>query len=61
MHTVPSPCIGVCRIDPPGGFCIGCQRTLDEIADWPMLSNAEKQRLLESLKERSTSARPASR
>jgi predicted Fe-S protein YdhL (DUF1289 family) len=29
-----SPCIGICRIDEATGWCLGCARTADEIADW---------------------------
>ena len=52
MHTPPSPCNSVCRIDPETGLCLGCKRTLEEIADWPMLSGGEKRALLERLKSR---------
>jgi predicted Fe-S protein YdhL (DUF1289 family) len=52
MHTLVSPCTGVCRIDPKGELCLGCKRTLDEIADWPILSNAEKRAVLKALEER---------
>jgi predicted Fe-S protein YdhL (DUF1289 family) len=31
---VPSPCTNVCTIDPVTGLCVGCLRTLDEIARW---------------------------
>jgi predicted Fe-S protein YdhL (DUF1289 family) len=31
---VPSPCVGVCRLDEAGACCIGCGRTLDEVAKW---------------------------
>jgi predicted Fe-S protein YdhL (DUF1289 family) len=34
------------------GWCQGCKRTLGEIADWPMLSNAEKRAVLRRLEER---------
>ncbi len=30
----PSPCIGVCVINPQTQLCDGCFRTLDEIAAW---------------------------
>jgi hypothetical protein len=40
--TVPSPCIGVCSFDEASGCCLGCLRTLDEIAGWSLFSNAEK-------------------
>lgn len=34
LRPVPSPCIGVCRIDDATALCVGCLRTLDEIASW---------------------------
>lgn len=52
MHTPPSPCTQVCRIDSATGLCLGCKRTLDEIADWPILSRADKLKLLDQLKTR---------
>jgi uncharacterized protein len=52
MRDVPSPCTGVCRIEPDSGLCGGCKRTLTEIADWPMLANAEKRAVLRALEER---------
>jgi predicted Fe-S protein YdhL (DUF1289 family) len=30
----PSPCTGVCQIDPATGLCLGCARTAAEIAAW---------------------------
>jgi predicted Fe-S protein YdhL (DUF1289 family) len=36
---VPSPCISVCRIDAASGLCVGCLRTLDEIAAWSGLDD----------------------
>ena len=50
----PSPCDRTCRIDPTTGWCLGCRRTLDEIADWPMLSAQEKHALLDRLADRET-------
>ena len=48
----PSPCIGVCRIARRTRSCEGCKRTLDEIADWPMLKAAEKRAILAQLPTR---------
>ncbi len=31
---IPSPCIGLCRMDSHSGFCAGCARTAEEIAGW---------------------------
>ena len=52
MRQPLSPCISVCRIDAATGLCQGCLRTLQEIADWPMLSLREKDALLWRLRER---------
>ncbi|MCL5968430.1 MAG: DUF1289 domain-containing protein [Betaproteobacteria bacterium] len=40
---LPSPCVGVCRMDAASGLCLGCWRTLDEIAHWSAYS-PEQQR-----------------
>jgi predicted Fe-S protein YdhL (DUF1289 family) len=39
---VPSPCISVCRMDARTGLCEGCFRTIDEIARWSALPDAER-------------------
>ena len=41
-REVGSPCISVCVMDPGLGYCIGCLRTLDEIADWINLDSAAR-------------------
>ena len=40
--TVASPCTSVCRMDARTGWCEGCLRTLDEIATWSALADADK-------------------
>ena len=52
MAHPPSPCDGTCRIDESSGWCLGCRRTLTEIADWPMLTPREKRAVLRGLEER---------
>jgi predicted Fe-S protein YdhL (DUF1289 family) len=47
-----SPCVDVCVLDEAGEFCLGCRRTLDEIASWPTLTADEKRAVLEVLSER---------
>ncbi|MEM6588107.1 MAG: DUF1289 domain-containing protein [Pseudomonadota bacterium] len=32
--TITSPCTGICKLDEPTGWCIGCGRSGDEIAVW---------------------------
>jgi predicted Fe-S protein YdhL (DUF1289 family) len=46
---VPSPCIGLCRIDQHSGFCVGCARTAAEIASWKNAPDAEKTRVRSEL------------
>lgn len=40
-----TPCIGVCKLDAQG-YCVGCRRTLDEIARWGTMSDAERMRCM---------------
>lgn len=58
MDDVPSPCIQVCRIDPRTGICVGCRRTMDEIAAWPTLDRAGKERVLREIAERENDPAP---
>ena len=46
---VPSPCISVCRIDEASGLCVGCLRTLDEIAAWGALDDAARRRVWQAI------------
>ena len=54
-----SPCVKVCRMDPGLGLCLGCRRTLDEIARWAQMSDAERERILAELPARSDVAKVA--
>ncbi|MFT4246726.1 MAG: CoA pyrophosphatase [Pseudomonas sp.] len=45
---ISTPCIGLCTLDQTG-FCRGCRRSLDEIARWTRMSDAERRHCLESL------------
>lgn len=36
-----SPCIAVCVLDPASGYCRGCARTVEEIANWLRYTPAE--------------------
>jgi predicted Fe-S protein YdhL (DUF1289 family) len=37
-----SPCVRVCALDERTGVCLGCGRTLAEIAAWSSMSEAER-------------------
>jgi uncharacterized protein len=52
MPPVQSPCIGVCRLDPASSICLGCGRTLEEIAKWTHLDNLQKKQVTKLLEAR---------
>jgi len=47
-----SPCIKVCTIEAATGLCVGCARTLTEIAAWSALSEGERARIMTELPAR---------
>lgn len=49
---VPSPCNSVCQMDDDSGWCLGCLRTLDEVAQWSVLDDHEKRAIWSRLLER---------
>ena len=53
---VPSPCNNVCRMDERSGWCLGCCRTLDEIASWSSLDEERKRAIVEALPSRREAA-----
>jgi len=52
----PSPCLGICIMDPRTRQCRGCLRTVEEIASWYEASPAEKRALLAVLDTRRAAA-----
>lgn len=44
-----SPCVQICQIEPATSVCEGCGRTLDEIAVWGSMTEAEKTPVWERL------------
>ncbi len=58
---VASPCVNVCVMDEASGLCHGCYRTLDEVARWSVMGEAEKSAvvaLLETRKEATMGSDP---
>ncbi|MGH8676464.1 MAG: DUF1289 domain-containing protein [Burkholderiales bacterium] len=47
-----SPCNKVCVMNEVTGLCRGCYRTLDEIARWGTMSDAEREGVMEKLPKR---------
>lgn len=52
VSCVPSPCVNVCRMDADSALCVGCFRTLDEIAKWSGAADSEKQAILATVEKR---------
>jgi uncharacterized protein len=51
-RSIATPCIQVCVMDSTSGLCTGCGRTLDEIARWGSMSEAERARVIDGLPKR---------
>jgi predicted Fe-S protein YdhL (DUF1289 family) len=47
-----TPCIAVCMMDPRTDLCLGCGRTLPEIARWHRMESAERQAVMALLPSR---------
>ncbi|HYI31659.1 MAG TPA: DUF1289 domain-containing protein [Bradyrhizobium sp.] len=51
-----TPCIAVCIMDPRTSLCLGCGRTLPEIARWHRMDSAERQAVMSQLSGRMADA-----
>ena len=49
---IASPCVKVCCVEPRSGLCLGCYRTLPEIAKWTRLSEEERAIIMGDLPSR---------
>ena len=47
-----SPCRSVCKMSTVTGLCIGCLRTLDEIAAWGQMSPEERAAVMREITQR---------
>ena len=55
---IATPCVKVCIVDGESGLCLGCCRTLPEIAAWARFSDAERAAIMEGLEDRRGRIRP---
>lgn len=46
---IDSPCVKICTIHPAERLCVGCLRTIDEIAGWSRMSPDERRRIMAEL------------
>lgn len=49
---IETPCIKICTLDAATGRCLGCGRSVDEIARWSAMSAAERARIMGELPAR---------
>ena len=49
---ISSPCNRICVVDPASRICVGCGRSLDEIAGWIALSEAARAEIMAQLPAR---------
>jgi predicted Fe-S protein YdhL (DUF1289 family) len=47
-----TPCVAVCLMDPRTNLCLGCGRTLPEIARWGRMESAERLSIMSALPQR---------
>jgi uncharacterized protein len=50
--SISSPCNRICVVHPTAPMCIGCGRSLDEIARWIALSETERTAIMAQLPAR---------
>jgi predicted Fe-S protein YdhL (DUF1289 family) len=54
LPLVDSPCVNICTLD-RNKVCIGCGRTIDEIAVWSRLGDEERRAVCERAERRKQS------
>jgi predicted Fe-S protein YdhL (DUF1289 family) len=51
-EEVESPCVKVCVVHPVERLCVGCLRSIDEIAAWGRMSPEERRAVMAELPSR---------
>ncbi len=49
---VSTPCVKICIVDPVSALCVGCGRTVDEIAGWGAMEESERLAVMAGLEAR---------
>lgn len=49
---VQSPCIKICVVHPEERLCVGCYRSIEEIAHWSRMTDDERRAVLADLPNR---------
>lgn len=58
-RPIKTPCVKVCVVDGASSLCLGCFRTLQEIAEWGRLSDAQREAVMAELPSRRGRIDPA--
>ena len=45
---IKSPCVKICNLE--DGICVGCGRTQDEIREWVIMTDSQREKIMERLK-----------
>lgn len=51
-RAIATPCVKVCVVDGASSHCLGCYRTLAEIAAWTTYTDADRARIMAELPDR---------
>ncbi len=52
VQSIESPCVNICVMDDATGWCLGCARTIDEIAGWSSGAATWRDAVMAALPER---------
>lgn len=58
---VESPCVRICVVDPQSRFCIGCHRSIEEIAGWTRMTPETRRAVIDDLPARAAALKPTRR
>lgn len=58
---IQSPCNKVCTVDGDSGLCIGCFRSIEEVATWAVISPAQRKDIMRTLRAREAQIAPDKR
>jgi predicted Fe-S protein YdhL (DUF1289 family) len=56
---IESPCVNICTLDARTRMCLGCGRTIDEIARWATMIPADRRRVMSELPARMAALKSA--
>ena len=56
---IESPCVNICTLDARTKTCLGCGRSIDEIAGWGTMTPADRRRVMSELPARMAALKSA--